>query len=361
MIAAFREYVAKHTGRRYSDAELQAALDRVGRQSESGDDVQALMEAKVKEGTAKTLVKQFPQGERVTRVNFGYRESADFDGRQPHAPRCQTCFHYSVEETIKDRLGTCGLFETLPRLDQSRFQLLPDVGAHAVCDAWDEEANAREVGIAAEALARHYADYWNHLKELGLEPTIDESHEVDDELDGSGWGINWSDGNWHVVEYPEQYYDQSEPRSPKGGVTVEGRAHRAGTWVPTNGDVPAEDKEKIAAAKREEVKKLIERQHRLSSTPVDRDDLEAKVALGGEADFSDPERRSIEYGYRALKRHHGEAVLKRLAQLINGVAERMTGVAAEQQKRLKRRLAAYKIMLERAEADFPVRGGEATQ
>jgi hypothetical protein len=186
-----------------------------------------------------------------------------------------------------------------------------------------------------------------------MEPSLEETQHVDDELDGSGWGINWTDGRWHVMEWPDHYYNQDEPRTARGGVTVDGKSYRAGVWVPMQGDVPAADREKMEAAKSQEVRNLIERQQKLSSTPVDRKALQAKVA-GADGNFSPVELRSIDYGYRALKRHHGAQVLNRLTQLIDGLVSRSGDVEdPEAKKKLQRRLAAYKIMLDRAESDFP--------
>lgn len=211
-----------------------------------------------------------------------------------------------------------------------------------------------EDAIAAQALAQHYADYWNHLREIGTEPSLEESQHADDELDGTGWGVNWANGHWHVQHWPEQYYDHNEPRTPAGGVTVEGKRFHGGAWVPMSGtDLSPDDRKKVDEAKREEVKNLVHRQEKLSGK-VDRAKLKAEVAQGGDADFSDAEMRSLDYGYRALKRHHGAQLLARLGQLVSGVINRLQGASSDQAKAgLKRRLAAYKIMVDRADADFP--------
>lgn len=319
------------------------------------EDVKDLKDARVEGPLAETLAKEFPADKEITRADFRYRESADWKGKDHKTPRCANCLHYAEDEKLPDRLGTCGMFEHLAKANSKRFQLMEDVGAHAVCDAWSGELNEKHGRIAAESLARHFADSWNALRAMGGEPSIEESEHVDDELDGSGWGVNWSDGEWSAIEYPDQFYDQGEPRSAKGGVTVSGKSFRAGTWLPLDpAQATPEEAAKIRETKTEEIRRLMQRKQKLAATPVNRQDLQAKVEPAANVQLGDPEIRSIDYGYRALKRHHGEQVWQRLSQLINGLVERMgDGQAGEQGDRLMRRLAAYRYMLERAEADFP--------
>ena len=96
-----------------------------------------------------------PDGE-VSRSAFDYSES------RGEAIRCQHCKHFQPEQV--ERLGTCGLYECLRVRDDRRYNLLPDVGAHMWCRAFEQKRETPEARNADEAdyLRDQARQFWEH-------------------------------------------------------------------------------------------------------------------------------------------------------------------------------------------------------
>ncbi|OAI39587.1 hypothetical protein AYO40_01095 [Planctomycetaceae bacterium SCGC AG-212-D15] len=201
--------------------------------------------------------------------------------------------------------------------------------------------------------AKMLADQWNQLADSGREVSIEEAEHVDDELSNSGWVVAWADGKWSAQPVSKKYYKEDQPTSD-GGVIVDGKRFRAGSWVPAEPlaeDVPEDIAKAISSATAKHAEGHEERQQRVANFKFDPEELKKIVAQAGDPGFSEAELVSIDHTYRAIKRHHGKLLPNRIAMMIMHAAKHLE----HNPEGTKRQLQACGIMLERALQEDPER------
>ena len=222
-------------------------------------------------------------------------------------------------------------------------QLSTDAGDHRTGDPDPDDG---------KALAEWYADTWNLLTEAGAPPDDDALEAADNELDGGEWLLDYDDkaGKWAVKRDPgEGGVQMSAERSPKGGVTINGKRYAGGQWIPGSA---------VAAAPPEVKKKLEEAKagHETARRARGSVDVAAlRRRLAGHAEGVTLDRAaqtSAKRAFAALHRSHGELTLHRLEELADqletalaAVPEDETGIRAQ----LRERLASLHSIMGHAE------------
>lgn len=224
------------------------------------------------------------------------------------------------------------------------------------------EAETNDDGVAFGDLAYDYAAHWNDFAEAGIEVPNAETRAADEELDGTGWTVNWDGKRWvahaddalggvsirgrFLYANPVERYDAEESKwgpeqkGPRGGTFWVHKDSGKKTWRNPHGARRKSDR----AAKKVDRGALRKR-------------LEPHASTGG-----DYVKAKAKRGYAALKRHHGPAVVARLEEVADGLEKQLAALPPGQEvfrRAVGERLGAVNHMLGLAEKDFPEEAKEA--
>lgn len=195
----------------------------------------------------------------------------------------------------------------------------------------------------AELLADFYAKIWNALPDR--KPSDSSMAAADDELRGSGHTVNFDSGanSWHVVrEAPvDEFAEQA--RSPKGGVSINGKHYRGGQWIPAEqmALADADTKKKIEDAQTERTNA------RKSRGTVNAAKLRDNLKAHAGQELAAPEMKRAKRMFAALKNHHGELLHHRLEELADELQKAHDAVDNEVQREyFAKQLKAIDAMLE---------------
>lgn len=216
--------------------------------------------------------------------------------------------------------------------------------------------------INGMALAKWYAEQWNILAELGLQPEESDKHEAGLELYDTGAGL-WFDANgdkrWKAISVrtPEEreksqgLSQYAAERSPEGGATINGIFYPGGEWIPA-----------AAIAKQGDMQKQeVSQQHGTSAStraargPVDMGKLRSAIAPHSGTPMTGEQLRNARQTYDSLMQGHGELMMHRIEELAQGAQKVLSTIkpdmpnAEELRQRFTERLASYGQMLNWAE------------
>lgn len=215
--------------------------------------------------------------------------------------------------------------------------------------------------LNAMALGRWYADHWNLLADLGMQPSRAEKHEAGLELYGSGvslWHDQEGDGHWQVIRLdkediraPQQYAfnpDQARVPAGKGPIIIAGRPFEGGEWVPEEFESQATPAQKA----------MLHEAHtgsaekKLASGPANTVQMHVMTAPHREENpLEGHQLRHARQTYKALMRHHGELLMHRIQELTSDTQRVLESLpegdeVAPIREKFKERMAAYGHMLD---------------
>ncbi len=246
-----------------------------------------------------------------------------------------------------------------PRLDAAALRLVDSLAS------LDDEAPPLRYGRRrpdadtddAEVWAAWLVDLLNALAAAGSPPDEQAAEAVEADLQPLGWALQHTAEGWCAVPLPggDDMLLQYAARAPRGGISLGGRDYRGGQFIPGEAVAAAtpEERARLAEAEAEAERRAGEkRQERLSRGAVAVAALaERLVPYRQRVPLSRAEATGAATSWRLLARHHGEAALHRVAELVQLAEQALDRLPAGERHagrraRLERHLARLAQVLE---------------
>lgn len=218
-----------------------------------------------------------------------------------------------------------------------------------------------EIVSQNQALAQQYADHWQQLDQAGLEVPPEETEAVADELEGSGWAVNYSAAKgWQGEKTASSFF---------GGVTVARRYCRHGEWSEEPIRYAAEDWTEETGPrsgkprwKNNKTGRIVykdptqgkqQRQDERAGRQVDKQGLQERLKPHAEkhgGSLKAGEIKKLDKSFKALQRIHGKGLVARLDEMASQTEKAMGKIKDDPlvKDSMSRRLAGINHLLQKA-------------
>jgi hypothetical protein len=199
-----------------------------------------------------------------------------------------------------------------------------------------------EEGDDTAPLAHWYARLFTMLEASGLEVSDDDIAEAEAELDGTGWSVGRDeDGEWQVrttsatikKSWRWGVLEKAAQRAPAGYSRANpfhfnGRDYVGGQFIPGKAIETAseEDRAKLEQAKESEDRAAETKKQARGSVAVDPAALLESLKDHGGVELSKGDKGNAARAYAALKRHHGDLTLHRVAELAQRAQKALASI-----------------------------------
>lgn len=228
------------------------------------------------------------------------------------------------------------------------------------------EVRERTVRLSVESsdpirdLAQYYADLLNTFLHGMVKEPSDLLDLAEQDLEGTPYKLKRDqNGFWQVVRATMMFSVMRRiiwlgaQRSPKGGITIQGKFYRGGQFIPGKVIAKAspEEKAKLEARKQQDDINAAERKQERLKRGVDVAKLKATLDQH-KSSLSARQMGNAKRAFHALKRHHGDAVFHRIEEIANILTEQLAANEGRDwlTTQLRSKIAGLSQMVEMAES-----------
>lgn len=207
---------------------------------------------------------------------------------------------------------------------------------------WIDADSDDDDNVDYSALAHWHARLFTMLEASGLEVTDEDIAEAESELDGTGWSVGRDDdGEWQARSTTSTVkkswrwgvLEKAAQRAPAGYSRANpfhfnGRDYVGGQFIPGKAIETAseEDRAKLEQAKESEDRAAETKKQARGSVAVDPAALLESLKEHGGVELSKGDRGNAARAYAALKRHHGDLTLHRVAELAQRAQKALASI-----------------------------------